>query len=116
MALHLYRRHRTDCTAGRPNGMATLRDLIASGDVITRVEGIFSGTLSYLFNAFDGAVPFSAISEKSTVCETDRSIVVAEVRPWFLENAPQKNTAAKSGAIRERKLVNGLRMKSKHFL
>ncbi len=41
--------------------MSTLRDLIASGDEIERVEGIFSGTLSYLFNAFDGSVPFSAI-------------------------------------------------------
>ena len=41
--------------------MSTLRDLIASGDEIQKVEGIFSGTLSYLFNAFDGTVPFSAI-------------------------------------------------------
>ena len=41
--------------------MSTLRDLIASGDEIRKVEGIFSGTLSYLFNAFDGSVPFSAI-------------------------------------------------------
>ena len=41
--------------------MSTLRDLIASGDVITKVEGIFSGTLSYLFNTFDGTVPFSAL-------------------------------------------------------
>jgi aspartokinase/homoserine dehydrogenase 1 len=41
--------------------MSTLRDLIASGDEIEKVEGIFSGTLSYLFNAFDGSVPFSAI-------------------------------------------------------
>jgi aspartokinase/homoserine dehydrogenase 1 len=41
--------------------MSTLRDLIASGDEIEKVEGIFSGTLSYLFNAFDGSTPFSAI-------------------------------------------------------
>jgi aspartokinase/homoserine dehydrogenase 1 len=41
--------------------VSTLRDLIASGDVIRRVEGIFSGTLSYLFNRFDGTVPFSAL-------------------------------------------------------
>jgi aspartokinase/homoserine dehydrogenase 1 len=41
--------------------MSTLRDLIASGDVIAKVEGIFSGTLSYLFNTFDGTVPFSAL-------------------------------------------------------
>ena len=41
--------------------LSTLRDLIASGDVVTKIEGIFSGTLSYLFNTFDGTVPFSAL-------------------------------------------------------
>src|SRR5262249_16489265 len=43
--------------------MSTIRDLIASGDVIRKVEGIFSGTLSYLFNGFDGTVPFSVLVE-----------------------------------------------------
>jgi bifunctional aspartokinase / homoserine dehydrogenase 1 len=41
--------------------VSTLRDLIASGDRIVKVEGIVSGTLSYLFNTFDGTVPFSAL-------------------------------------------------------
>jgi bifunctional aspartokinase / homoserine dehydrogenase 1 len=41
--------------------MSTLRDLVASGDVIKKIEGVFSGTLSYLFNTFDGAVPFSSL-------------------------------------------------------
>ena len=41
--------------------MSTIRDLIASGDVIKKVEGIFSGTLSFLFNNFDGATPFSEL-------------------------------------------------------
>jgi len=41
--------------------MSTLRDLIASGDEIVRIEGILSGTLSYLFNTFDGSVPFSEL-------------------------------------------------------
>jgi len=41
--------------------ISTLRNLIASGDVVTKVEGIFSGTLSYLFNAFEGDVPFSSL-------------------------------------------------------
>ena len=45
--------------------MSTLRDLIASGDVVEKVEGIFSGTLSYLFNAFDGTEPFSALVRKA---------------------------------------------------
>jgi aspartokinase/homoserine dehydrogenase 1 len=41
--------------------VSTLRDLIASGDEIVRIDGILSGTLSYLFNTFDGRVPFSAL-------------------------------------------------------
>ena len=41
--------------------VSTLRDLIASGDEIVRIEGILSGTLSYLFNTFDASVPFSAL-------------------------------------------------------
>ncbi len=41
--------------------MSTLRDLIASGDEVVKVEGVFSGTLSYLFNSFDGSVAFSAL-------------------------------------------------------
>jgi aspartokinase/homoserine dehydrogenase 1 len=39
----------------------TLRDLRQTGDEITSIEGIFSGTLAYLFNVFDGEVPFSQI-------------------------------------------------------
>jgi bifunctional aspartokinase / homoserine dehydrogenase 1 len=41
--------------------VSTLRDLIASGDEIVRIEGILSGTLSYLFNTFDGSAPFSSL-------------------------------------------------------
>lgn len=39
----------------------TLRDLRQTGDEIRRIEGLLSGTLSYLFNAWDGSRPFSAI-------------------------------------------------------
>lgn len=39
----------------------TLRDLRETGDDITTIEGIFSGTLAYLFNVFDGKEPFSSI-------------------------------------------------------
>jgi aspartokinase/homoserine dehydrogenase 1 len=41
----------------------TLRDLRETGDKITSVEGIFSGTLAYLFNVYDGKTPFSRIVE-----------------------------------------------------
>ena len=39
----------------------TLRDLRETGDEVTSIEGIFSGTLAYLFNVFDGSEPFSSI-------------------------------------------------------
>jgi len=39
----------------------TLRDLRQTGDEVTSIEGIFSGTLAYLFNVFDGSKPFSQI-------------------------------------------------------
>ena len=39
----------------------TLRDLRETGDEIRRIEGIFSGTLAYLFNTWDGSQPFSAV-------------------------------------------------------
>ncbi|EEU39979.1 uncharacterized protein NECHADRAFT_93154 [Fusarium vanettenii 77-13-4] len=32
--------------------ISTLKELIATGDEITRIEGVFSGTMSYLFNNF----------------------------------------------------------------
>ena len=41
--------------------IVTLRDLRETGDEIRRIEGIFSGTLAYLFNVWDGTQPFSAI-------------------------------------------------------
>lgn len=41
--------------------LSTLRDLLKTGDHIFRIEGVLSGTLSHLFNSFDGTVPFSAL-------------------------------------------------------
>jgi len=39
----------------------TLRDLRETGDRIHRIEGVLSGTLSYLFNVWDGEQPFSTL-------------------------------------------------------
>jgi aspartokinase/homoserine dehydrogenase 1 len=39
----------------------TVRDLRETGDRVHRIEGILSGTLSYLFNVWDGEQPFSAL-------------------------------------------------------
>jgi aspartokinase/homoserine dehydrogenase 1 len=38
-----------------------LHDLVQTGDQVLRIEGVLSGTLSYIFNVFDGTKPFSGI-------------------------------------------------------
>jgi homoserine dehydrogenase len=43
--------HESTVGAGLPV-ISTLRDLVATGDQVTRIEGVFSGTLSFLFNTF----------------------------------------------------------------
>jgi aspartokinase/homoserine dehydrogenase 1 len=52
--------YETTVGAGLPV-VQTLRDLRETGDEITSVEGIFSGTLAYLFNTYDGRKSFSDI-------------------------------------------------------
>ncbi|KPV78615.1 uncharacterized protein RHOBADRAFT_41160 [Rhodotorula graminis WP1] len=59
--------HEATCGAGLPV-LSTVRDLVATGDEILRVEGVLSGTLAYLFNQYstvagveDGARPFSEL-------------------------------------------------------
>jgi aspartokinase/homoserine dehydrogenase 1 len=51
-----------ECTvgAGLPV-ISTLRDLFISGDRVIRIEAVLSGTLSFIFNNFDGSKPFSAL-------------------------------------------------------
>ncbi|TQB70425.1 hypothetical protein MPDQ_000453 [Monascus purpureus] len=43
--------HESTVGAGLPV-ISTLKDLVATGDEVTRIEGVFSGTLSFLFNIF----------------------------------------------------------------
>jgi aspartokinase/homoserine dehydrogenase 1 len=57
-------RYESTVGAGLPV-ITTLRDLIDTGDEVLSVEGIFSGTLAYLFNKFDGSVPFSALVKQA---------------------------------------------------
>ncbi|MBI3765292.1 MAG: ACT domain-containing protein, partial [Ignavibacteriales bacterium] len=47
--------------------ISTLHDLIASGDTIVKIEGILSGTLSYLFNNYDGSTAFSGLVRSARV-------------------------------------------------
>ncbi|KAG2634189.1 hypothetical protein PVAP13_2NG221500 [Panicum virgatum] len=41
--------------------ISTLRGLLETGDKILHIEGIFSGTLSYIFNNFEGTRTFSDV-------------------------------------------------------
>jgi len=51
-----------ECTvgAGLPI-ISTLRDLFLSGDKVLKIEAVLSGTLSFIFNNFDGSMPFSSL-------------------------------------------------------
>ncbi|MDR1308252.1 MAG: aspartate kinase [Treponema sp.] len=52
--------YETTVCAGLPV-ISTLRDLFLSGDRVRRIEAVLSGTLSYIFNNFDGGKTFSAL-------------------------------------------------------
>lgn len=45
--------------------ISTLQGLLETGDKILRIEGIFSGTLSYIFNNFVGARAFSEVVKEA---------------------------------------------------
>ena len=39
----------------------SVSDIASSSDSIKKIEGVFSGTLAYLFNSFDASMPFSEL-------------------------------------------------------
>jgi aspartokinase/homoserine dehydrogenase 1 len=39
----------------------TLRNLAVSGDRVCRIEAVLPGTLSFIFNNYDGSMPFSEL-------------------------------------------------------
>lgn len=43
--------HEASCGAGLPV-ISTIKDLVDTGDEVTRIEGVLSGTMSFLFNSF----------------------------------------------------------------
>ena len=45
--------------------ISTLRRLRHCGDALLTLEGVFSGSLSYLFNQYDGSQPFSALLRRA---------------------------------------------------
>ena len=53
-------RYEATVGAGLPV-IQTLRSLLDTGDTLTAIEGVLSGTLAWLFNRYDGSQPFSQL-------------------------------------------------------
>ena len=53
-------RYETNVGAGLPI-IGTMNEMVSTGDSIQKIEGVLSGTLSYLFNNFDGTKAFSEL-------------------------------------------------------
>jgi len=85
---NLHWRYNTSVGAGLPVNFA-LADLQNSGDKITRIEGVFSGTLSWLCSKFDGTIPFS-------------DLVLEAQKMGFTEPDPREDL---SGRDMQRKLL-----------
>lgn len=56
--------YETNVGAGLPV-ISTLNDLKNSGDKILKIEGVLSGSLSFIFNSFDGSNAFSSIVKEA---------------------------------------------------
>ena len=54
----------TNVGAGLPI-IATLNDLISSGDKIHRMQAVLSGTLNFVFNNYDGSRPFADVVKQA---------------------------------------------------
>lgn len=54
----------TNVGAGLPI-IGTLNDLMRSGDQVNRIEAVLSGTLNFVFNNYDGTVPFAEIVQRA---------------------------------------------------
>lgn len=57
-------RYETNVGAGLPV-IGTINEMVTTGDHIHKIEGVLSGTLSYLFNSFDDSVGFSDLVKKA---------------------------------------------------
>jgi aspartokinase/homoserine dehydrogenase 1 len=45
--------------------IGTLNDLMRSGDVVTRIEAVLSGTLNFVFNNYDGTRSFAQVVKQA---------------------------------------------------
>jgi len=56
----------TNVGAGLPV-IGTLNDLLRSGDQITKIEAVLSGTLNFVFNNYDGTKPFADVVRQAQI-------------------------------------------------
>ncbi|KAH8827412.1 homoserine dehydrogenase-domain-containing protein [Flagelloscypha sp. PMI_526] len=61
--------------------IGTLKDLVATGDKILKIEGVFSGTMSYIFNNFSPATPSSSLPSFSEVVKIAKQEGYTEPHP-----------------------------------
>ena len=73
--------HESSVGAGLPI-LSTLADLIKTGDSVTRIEGVFSGTMSFLFNTF-------APTSSSSPPQKWSDIVLAAQKAGYTEPDPR---------------------------
>ncbi|KAK2068573.1 hypothetical protein P8C59_003205 [Phyllachora maydis] len=120
--------HEASVGAGLPV-VSTLKDLLDTGDEVTKIEGVFSGTMSFLFNSFapisgSGGQWSAAVKEAKELglaglqVESPTSFPVQSLIPKeletasngdeFLQKLPQFDSQMddiKSGATKEGKAV-----------
>lgn len=75
--------HESTVGAGLPV-ISTLKDLVATGDQVTKIEGVFSGTMSYLFNTFSPAA-----DDEGGSPQTWSQIVASAKNAGFTEPDPR---------------------------
>lgn len=69
----------TNVGAGLPI-IGTINDLMRSGDKITSIQAVLSGTLNFVFNTYDGSSPFSEVvaqAQKEGYTEPDPRLDLA---------------------------------------
>lgn len=69
----------TNVGAGLPI-IGTINDLVRSGDAITSIQAVLSGTLNFVFNHYDGTQPFSEVvaqAQKEGFTEPDPRLDLA---------------------------------------
>ncbi len=56
----------TNVGAGLPV-IGTLNDLVSSGDEVTKIQAVLSGTLNFVFNNYDGTKSFSSVVKQAQI-------------------------------------------------